>query len=204
MRYNGSWRYSPEGGSAENDHALQSALAKMINTKPEVQGCQACAHGIYVSLGRKHTVECRQTVLLLFVTDSLWTVKFNADGKSLKRHEHEDDDDNRDQKRVQFIHKQLVKRADSEMTDDKDTDAKRAKLCDTPSSSSSSHEFARCSLIHLGSMRALKRVKATRRNRVWAMTWRSVPSRRSRTQSWWSSTGHSKQDVASCAGRRPT
>ena len=83
-----------------------------------------------------------ESMSALVVTDSLWTVKFNADGKSLKRHEHEEDDDNGDQKRVRFTHKQPVNRADPEVTDDKDTHAKRAKLCDTPSSSSSSHEFA--------------------------------------------------------------
>ena len=37
-----------------------------------------------------------KTVLPSLVTDSLWTVKFDADGKVLKRHEHEDNDDNRD------------------------------------------------------------------------------------------------------------
>ena len=60
----------------------------------------------------------------------------------MKLHEHEENDDDRDPKRVRFTHKQPVKRADSEVTDDKDTDAKRAKLCDTPSFSSSSHEIA--------------------------------------------------------------
>ena len=55
--------YSPEGRSVENDHDLQSALAKMKNTKPKGQGCSACEHGINVSLGRKHTLECRQTSL---------------------------------------------------------------------------------------------------------------------------------------------
>ena len=108
VRYNVSWTYSPEGRSAENDHELQSALAKMKNTKPKLQGCFACEHGINVSLGREQTLECRQTILPSLVTDSLWTVKFDADVKSLKRHEHEDDDDNRDPKRVRFTHKQPV------------------------------------------------------------------------------------------------
>ena len=74
------------------------------------------------------------------VTDSFWTAKFDADGKVLKRHEHEESDDNRDPKRVRFTQKQPVKRADLESTGD--TVSKRAKLCDTPSSSSSSHEIA--------------------------------------------------------------
>ena len=143
VRYNGSWKYSPERRSTEKDHELQSALAKMKTTKPKVQGCVVCEQGINVSLGRKHTLECRQTILPSLVTDSLWTVKFDADGKSLKRHEHEGDDGwIRVQKRVRFTHKQPDKRADSEVKDDKDTHAKREKLCDTPSSSSSSHEFA--------------------------------------------------------------
>ena len=84
VRYNGSWKYSPEGRSAAKDPELQSALANMKNTKPKVQSCLACEHGINVSLGRKHTLECRQTILPSLVTDSSGTVKFDADGKSLK------------------------------------------------------------------------------------------------------------------------
>ena len=149
VRYNGSCKYSHERRSAEYDHELQSALAKNEKHKTKIQGCLACEQGISVSLGRKHTVDCRQTVLPPLETDNLRTVKFNADGKSLKRHRHEDDEDNRDPKRVRCTHKQPVKRADSEGTDDKDTDAKRAKLCDTPSSSFSSHEFA--PMLHVSS-----------------------------------------------------
>ena len=75
------------------------------------------------------------------VTDSLWTVKLDADGKVLKRHEHEGGDEHRYSRRVRLPHKQPDKRADMELTDD--TVAKRAKLFDTSSSSSSSHEIAR-------------------------------------------------------------
>ena len=35
VRYNGSWKYSPQGHSVANDHELQSALGKMKNTKPK-------------------------------------------------------------------------------------------------------------------------------------------------------------------------
>ena len=69
-----------------------------------MQGCLACEYGINVSHGRKEKV--------------------------LKRHEHEDDTDNRDSKRVRFTHKQPDTRAELEMTDD--TVAKRATLLDTP------------------------------------------------------------------------
>ena len=65
---------------------------------------------------------------------------FDADGKVLNRHEHVDDVDHRDSKRVRFTHKQTDKLADVELTDD--TVAKRAKLFDTSSSRSSSHEVA--------------------------------------------------------------
>ena len=116
---------------------IHAALKK--NTKPQVQGCLACEHGINVSLGRKHTFDCRQTILPSLVKDSLWTVKFDADGKVLKRHEQEDNDDNRDSKRVRISLKQPDKRADLELTDD--AVVNRAKLCDTPSSSFSSHEI---------------------------------------------------------------
>ena len=36
VRYNGSWKYSPEGRSAGKDHELQSALAKMKKHKCKV------------------------------------------------------------------------------------------------------------------------------------------------------------------------
>ena len=67
-------------------------------------------------------------------------MKFDADGKVLKRHGHEDDVDHRDSKRVRFTHKQPDRRAHFEMTDD--TVAKRAKLFDASSSSFSSYEIA--------------------------------------------------------------
>ena len=63
VRYNGSWKNSFEGRSNANVHELQSTLAKMKNTKPKVQGCLAREHGINFNLGRKHTFECRQTIL---------------------------------------------------------------------------------------------------------------------------------------------
>ena len=56
-------------------------------------------------------------------------MKFDADGKVLKRHEHEDDVDHRDSKRVRFTHIQHDTRADMELTDD--TITKRAKVFDT-------------------------------------------------------------------------
>ena len=74
------------GRSEANDHELQSAPAKIENTKPKVQGCLECEHGINVNLGRKHTVECRQTILPSLETDSLWTVKLDTDGNVLERH----------------------------------------------------------------------------------------------------------------------
>ena len=90
----------------------------MKSTKPVAQGCLACEHGINVSIGRKHTFACRQTSLPSLVTDSTWTVKFDADAKVLKRHEYEGDDIHRDPKRVRITHKQPDKRADLEFTDD--------------------------------------------------------------------------------------
>ena len=78
-------------------------------------------------VGNTHTFACRQTVL-----PSL--LKFDADGKVLKRHEHEDDDEHRDPKRVRVTHKQPDKHADLELTDD--AVSERAKLCDTPPSCS--------------------------------------------------------------------
>ena len=67
-------------------------------------------------------------------------MKFDADGKVSQRHEHDGDDQHRDPKRVRITHKQTDIRADLELTDD--AVSHRAKLCDTPSSSSPSHEIA--------------------------------------------------------------
>ena len=78
VRCNGSWKYSLEGRSVENDPELQGALAKMKNTKPKVQGCLACERGINVSLGRKHTFDCRQTVLPSLVIRQFEDVKFRC------------------------------------------------------------------------------------------------------------------------------
>ena len=90
--YKGSWKFSPKG------------RALMENTKPKVQGCLACKHSLNVNLGRKHTFERRQTILLPLTADSMWTVKFDTDGKMLKRHEHEGDDEPRDSRHVRFTH----------------------------------------------------------------------------------------------------
>ena len=70
-----------------------------------------------IFVGNARLIVDRQSLHSL-VTDSLWTVEFDADGKVLKRHEHEDDVDRRDWKRVRFTHKQRHKRADLECTDD--------------------------------------------------------------------------------------
>ena len=103
-----------------------------------MQGCLACEHGINVNLRRRHTVECRQTTLLSLVTDSLWTVKFDARGTVLKRRDRDDEVATRSQQSVRFAHEQLHERTDLGTTDD--TVAKRAKMSEAPSSSSSSHE----------------------------------------------------------------
>ena len=63
VRFNSSWKYSPEERNDANVHERQDALAKMKNTKPKVQSCLACEHGINVNLGLKHTFEFRQTIL---------------------------------------------------------------------------------------------------------------------------------------------
>ena len=131
VRNNISWKCSPEGRSVANDHELQTALGKMKNTKPKVQDCLACEHGINVNLVRKHTFDGRP---------SRERELAHGDGKVLKRHERGGGGDRRGSKRVRFTHKQPDRRADLELNDD--TAAKRAKLFDTPSSSSSSIDVA--------------------------------------------------------------
>ena len=44
---------------------------KMMKTKPKVQGFLTCDLGINVSLGRKHTLECRRKILPSLVTEKL-------------------------------------------------------------------------------------------------------------------------------------
>ena len=56
VRYSESWKYCSDGNSDANELELQGALAKMKGTKPKVQDCLACEHGINVSFGRKHTM----------------------------------------------------------------------------------------------------------------------------------------------------
>ena len=102
MRHNGPWKYKSEGRSVANAHELQNAVAKMQNVKPKVRGCLACEHGITVNLGREQSYVDKQKLLPSLVTDSLWTVKFDADGKVMKHHGHDDDGDPRDSERVQF------------------------------------------------------------------------------------------------------
>ena len=112
----------------------------------------------------------------------LWTVKFDADGKVLKRHEHEVDVDHRDSKRVRFTHKQLDKRADMELTDD--TVVKCAKMFNTSSSSSSSHEVAPNLHDSSGEICDPETREILCRNLEWVLMWKSVPLRRSHTPSW--------------------
>ena len=54
----------------------------------------------------KHTFDRRQTILPSIETHRLWAVKFDADGKVLKRHEHDDDVDPRDSIETREIHAQ--------------------------------------------------------------------------------------------------
>ena len=53
-------------------------------------------------VGNTSVIVDRQFFPLSLETDSLWTVKFDAGGKLFKHHEHEDDVDHRDSKRVRF------------------------------------------------------------------------------------------------------
>ena len=95
-----------------------------------MQGCLAYEQGINVNLGRRHTVDCRHTTLLSVVTDSLWTVKFDANGTVLKRRDRDDEVATGSPQGVRFSHKQLDKRTDMGTTDV--TVAKRAKLSEAP------------------------------------------------------------------------
>ena len=69
-----------------------------------------------VSVGNTHLLAVKQFFPL--TTDNMWTMKFDADGKVLKRHEHGGDDEHRVPKRVRITHKQPDNRADLKLTDD--------------------------------------------------------------------------------------
>ena len=73
------------------------------------------------------------------MTDSLCTVKIDANGTVLQRRDRDDEVDTGSPQCVRFAHKEPDKRTDMGTTDD--TVAKRAKLSKAPSSSSSSHEI---------------------------------------------------------------
>ena len=152
-----------------NEHEPQSALAKMRNTKTK-SAKLSDEHGINVSIVRKHTFASRQTSLPSLVKDNMWTMKFDADGKVSQRHEHDGDDQHRDPKRVRITHKQTDIRADLELTDD--AVSHRAKLCDTPSSSSpSSHEIAPKLHVSSGAVEVSEmRERVTKTSRVEAET----------------------------------
>ena len=135
------------GNTVPKDAVMQTSMNFRVRSrrwKTRNQRCKAAWHvnmeSTSILVGNTRSNVDKQFFPSL-VTDSLWTVKFDADGKVLKRHEHEGDVEHRDSKRVRFTHKQPDKRADMEVTDD--TVAKRAKLFDpSSSSSSSSHEIA--------------------------------------------------------------
>ena len=141
---------------------------------------------------------------LSLVTDSLWTVKFDGDGKIFKRHEHEDDVEHKDSKRVRLTHKQPDKRADMDLTDD--TAANRAKFCNTLSFSSSSREVA--PNLH-GSSGGLgdpeTRDSAMKKSRVDADM--EISATEALTNAMLGvdrASGHCKRDVAFLAGRNST
>ena len=110
------------------------------------------------------------------MTDRLLTVKFDAGGKVLKRHAHEDDVDPRDPKRVRFTHKQPDKRMDLEMTDG--TVAKRAKVFDSHHPVDQATRLRRLCMTHLVKLETLRRVKTLRRKLELTRVWKSVPLRR--------------------------
>ena len=127
----------PKDVVLQNDQEFQDAFGKTKSTTPKVQICLTCEHEIKVNLSRKHTFDRRQTFLLSLVTYSLWTKKFDADDKMLKRDAHVDDVDVRDSKRMWFTHEEADKRVDLEMIED--TVAKRGKLFVIPFGMFSQH-----------------------------------------------------------------
>ena len=84
MRLNDSWKYSHARDSSENEVDLKDTTSKMWTANYKVQGCRNRECGISVDLGRKHAVECRQIFHTTRASDSLWTVRLDTDGKSLK------------------------------------------------------------------------------------------------------------------------
>ena len=176
----------------------------MKHTKPKVHGCLACGHGINVDAGRTITVECGQTVLSSLLADSLWTVKFDADGKVLARHETDDPADAGDSKLVRFTHQQLVKLADLDITDD--TIPNHAKWPEPQSSSSSRCLLSQHHLVPslFASRKCFtQRTRALRRRRVLMSVWTTAPLRRPPKRSWESIEPCHRQTSASPPRRNP-
>ena len=86
---------SPRGRSVCKTITKLQECARKDESHKKQKGAKvvlACEHGINVNLGRKtHVLIVGTKILPSLVTDSLWTVKFDADGKVLKRHEHDHD-----------------------------------------------------------------------------------------------------------------
>ena len=140
VRYNGSWKYSPEGQCCQG---LRTSEGTREDVKhPKTKGARLS--------GVRTWDQCQnwseKHICLSVNNSSLFRKRQLVDGEIRRRWTGVetswawDNDDNRDSKRVRLNHKQPDKRADLELTDD--ALAKPAKLCDTPSSSPSSHELA--------------------------------------------------------------
>ena len=105
-------------------------------------------------------------------TGSLWTVKSDADGNVLQRHETDDLADPRDSKRVRFTHKELVKLADMEITDDtfpnhaKWPEPQSSSFFQKPSGSTSSRAKPFASRKHF-----IQRTRALRRRHALMSVW---------------------------------
>ena len=76
--------HSPLNNSGMDTIRLKEPMSKMKHTQQTVQGCLAYEHRINLDLGAD-TSECRQTIHLTNVNDSLLTGRYDAYGNPFKR-----------------------------------------------------------------------------------------------------------------------
>ena len=129
----------PSGCS--EDSSVECRLRRESDPRPRglhpVQSDDAYEHGTSVDLVRKHPIACKQTVHSTRVTDSLWTVRFDADRSSLIRTDVGDARDTSDAKRMRLMRQREETRKDQDDTVNRDA-AQRFRETEKPSPSSSS------------------------------------------------------------------
>ena len=84
-RHYGNWRHSPDAESEKNKVELIEAKKKIKEPNFKTAGCATCEIGATNQNNGMHTTACRQTVHDSGVAPSLWTVKFDSNGRQIRQ-----------------------------------------------------------------------------------------------------------------------